>query len=107
MPEITPPPIDDSEALLAAIRTNAETAHVLAAIASGGDPNELIATLLQPEAEPSASPEPQPEPEAEPEPEPEPEPEKRPLYSTPAGNQPEAPSFPSFLSAIRRSFWDT
>jgi hypothetical protein len=99
MPEITPPPIDDSEALLAAIRTNAETAHVLAAIASGGDPNELIATLLQPEAEPSASPEPQPEPEAEP--------EKRPLYSTPAGNQPEAPSFPSFLSAIPRSFWDT
>lgn len=107
MPEITPPPIDDSEVLLAAIRTNAETAHVLAAIASGGDPNELIATLLQPEAEPSASPEPQPEPEAEPEPEPEPEPEKRPLYSTPAGNQPEKPSFPSFLSAIRRSFWDT
>ena len=94
MPEITPPPIDDSEALLAAIT-------------SGGDPNELIATLLQPEAEPSASPEPQPEPEAEPEPEPEPEPEKRPLYSTPAGNQPEKPSFPSFLSAIRRSFWDT
>lgn len=96
------------EALLAAISANAETAHVLAAIAAGGNPSELIATLLpQPAA---AGPEPEPEaapaPEATPAPQPEVTAGRRPLYSTPASDPAEEPSFPSFLSAVSPGFWD-
>lgn len=37
---------EDTQRLLAAIRSNPETAHVLAEIALGGDASELLATLL-------------------------------------------------------------
>lgn len=43
-------------ALLRAISENAECAHVLAAIAAGGDARQLIATLLPPEQDTSEEP---------------------------------------------------
>lgn len=95
----------DDAALLSAISQNAECAHILAEIASGGDPRELLASFL---AEDSAvadeAPEPLPEPQPEPEQEPQPEPA---MYRSPL-QQPAAPapeSCPTFLSSQTDDFW--
>ena len=46
-PEVTPDTDGTSDAeLLRAISANAECAHILAAIAAGGDPKVLLATFL-------------------------------------------------------------
>ncbi len=45
---------DDAQRLLAAIRTNPETAEILAGIALGGDPAELLADLAPKPPEPPA-----------------------------------------------------
>lgn len=86
---------EDSRRLLAAIRSNPETAHALATIALGGDPAEVIASLGGAPAEEAA---------AEPAPEvktaaPSPEPDEKPALQQP-------PSSPAFLSHVRESFWD-
>jgi len=44
---------DDAARLLAAIRSNPETAEILAEIALGGDPAELLARLAPKPPEPS------------------------------------------------------
>ncbi len=108
--ETTPPectPETDGSAdleLLRAISANPECAHVLAEIARGGNPAELISTLL-PAAEPPAEPAPEtpaPEPAS-------PEPTAPPvaMFQSPATPAPEAPadSCPSFLTNLRPDFW--
>ncbi len=109
----TPPPVNgdtdgssDTE-LLRAISANSECAHVLAAIAAGGDPVELLATLLPKDPEPAPAPEadrttPDPTPVAE-------HPEIA-MYQSAAQaqrqNDGDDRSYPTFLANIRPDFWD-
>lgn len=77
---------DDAPRLLAAIRSNPDTAHVLAEIALGGDAAELLASLL-----PASSGE-----------------EKAPVpeETAPApASEVTQPSRPAFLGYVRESFW--
>ena len=54
-PEVTPATDGTPDVeLLRAISANAECAHILAAIAAGGNPKELLATLLPAEGKPEA-----------------------------------------------------
>lgn len=100
----TPPPCTaetdgtSDAALLKAISQNADCAHILAEIANGGDPRQLLATLL-PVDEDSTS-EPKYTPVEEP---------KVAMYQSPAQQEREArkaESCPSFLANIRPDFWD-
>ena len=53
-PEVTPATDGTPDVeLLRAISANAECAHILAAIAAGGNPKELLATLLPAEGKPN------------------------------------------------------
>ncbi len=104
--QTTPPPIDTDTAstsdmeLLHVISANAECAHVLAAIAAGGDPMELISTLI-PHTEPSEK-----NTENTSEQKSEPEPQVG-MYQSAAITETVAEeSCPSFLSHIRPDFWD-
>lgn len=77
---------DDAPRLLAAIRSNPDTAHVLAEIALGGDAAELLATLLPAtDAEEDAA---------------------APEETAPAAHaEAPQPSRPAFLGYVRESFW--
>lgn len=77
---------DDAPRLLAAIRSNPDTAHVLAEIALGGNAAELLATLLPATvAEEDAA---------------------MPDESAPAAPaEAPQPSRPAFLGYVRESFW--
>lgn len=109
----TPPPVNgDTDGssdieLLRAISANSECAHVLAAIAAGGDPVELLATLLP------KDPEPAPAPEADktaPDPAPVAEHSEIAMYQSAAQaqrqNDGDDRSCPTFLANIRPDFWD-
>lgn len=98
---------DDACRLLAAIRSNAETAHVLAEIALGGDAATLMASLLPAAEREQAVEEALPE-VADDKP-------QMPVAATakdekeatpPTPPTPPTPSMPAFLSHISTSFWD-
>lgn len=105
---MVPPPAEadgsgDVE-LLKAISANPECAHVLAAIAAGGDPAELMATLLPPA--------PVEEEEAPVEDAPADEEEAAPaardvaLYQSAAvASQQGGEAYPSFLERVQDDFW--
>lgn len=102
--KITPPPVNDGTdgssdiELLRAISTNPECAHVLAAIAAGGDPKELLNTLLPQDDAP------QPD-ESD---EPALTTAEVPMFCSAAQSRQHAAedSCPSFLANIRPDFWD-
>ncbi len=96
--------------LLRAISANAECAHVLAAIAAGGNARELIATLLPSPAEDSL-----PEPtrtedaaqqtDTPTKAEPEQEPAMYQSAAIPPATEP-ADTCPGFLAHVSTDFWD-
>jgi len=96
-PDVTPDTDGASDAeLLRAISANAECAHVLAAIAAGGDPKELLATFLDSGAVPEEQ---QPA-------------EERPpvaMYQSPsqaAWPDSDSDSRPAFLAGETPDFWE-
>lgn len=99
---MVPPPAEadgsgDVE-LLKAISANPECAHVLAAIAAGGDPAELMATLLPPAPVEEAP--------VEEEEERENAASDVALYqSTAVASQQAGGSYPSFLERVQEDFW--
>lgn len=100
----TPPPCTtetdgtSDAALLKAISQNAECAHILAEIANGGDPRQLLATLMPIEEDSTTESESAPTEET-----------KVAMYQSPAQQSAEvhqAESCPSFLTNIRPDFWE-
>lgn len=97
-PEVTPATDGTADAeLLRAISANAECAHVLAAIAAGGDARELLATLLPAEEAHDAAEVPV---------------EKSPevaMYQSPsqaAAADTPGDSYPAFLATEAPDFWE-
>lgn len=103
---MVPPPAEadgsgDVE-LLKAISANPECAHVLAAIAAGGDPAELMATLLPPTPVEDAPVDDAPADEEEPAP----AASDVALYQSAAvASQQGGASYPSFLERVQDDFW--
>lgn len=108
----TPPPYygsDENRKLLEAISNNPETAHILAAVAEGGNPEELLRELLKPSQNienPEVNEETPEAPAAEEKPE-------TPSRQEPAMFQPDLDipdedprrPYPNFLSHLSGSFW--
>ncbi len=96
-PEVTPATDGTPDVeLLRAISANAECAHILAAIAAGGNPKELLATLLPTEGKPEAEEQAAKGPEVA-------------MYQSPsqaAATDMAGDSYPAFLATETPDFWE-